>query len=325
MSKNKLTIANTDWTQQIKELEVQLEEKRAELVEAEAELADRLASINSFEYKIRSRLGTFLTKLELLDEEIEALRKKLQWLGDNWDEEDDEFSQMGQRAAEEGEYRYRQAPSENRERELTKDEAKELKKLYRELARRFHPDMAIDEADREYRTQIMMAINAAYAAGDLEKLQNLALEPDSVSSDDFSNNEKLKAEALQRELARIYHRLSEISIELRRLERHHTSKMMRQADVMASEGMDFFELKAEELREQLAIKKVDRDNLQTQIDEFEGDLGFSGDDFADVVWDVSLEQSLGDEDTPPNFDKYIQKRQDNVYFEEDFDDDIDFD
>ena len=228
-------------------------------------------------------------------------------------------------APEEGEYRYRQAPSENRERELTKDEAKELKRLYRELARRFHPDMAIDEADREYRTQIMMAINAAYAAGDLEKLQNLALEPDSASSDDFSNNEKLKAEALQRELARIYHRLSEISIELRRLERHHTSKMMRQADVMASEGLDFFELKAEELREQLAIKKVDRDNLQTQIDEFEGDLGFSGDDFADVVWDVSLEQSLGDEDTPPNFDKYIQKRQDNVYFEEDFDDDIDFD
>lgn len=326
MNEKRLSIANTDWAEQIRELEPLLVEKRAELVDAEAELAEKLASINTFEYKIRSRLGHLLTTLEKLDEEIELLRRKLQWLGDNWDETDDEFSDWNSSATEDGEYRYRTAPKEDRARELSKDEAGELKKLYRDLARRFHPDMAVDEEDRNYRTQLMMAINAAYAAGDLEKLQQIAQEPDSRIDSEASDNDKLKAEALQRELARILHRLTEIQIELKRLERHHSSKMMRQADSLAVDGLNFFEMKAEELKDQIAIKKVNRDNLNTQIEEFESeDFAFTGDEFAEAVWDVSLEQSLGDDDTPANFDKYLQKRQDKVYFEEDFDDDIDYD
>lgn len=324
MSK-KITIAQTDWAKEVEELEAELAEKRAELIDAEADLAEKLAAITAFEYKVRSRFGALLTKLELLDEEIESLRRKLQWLGDKWDEDDQEFSEMGSSATEEGEFRYRAAPNERRERELTKDEAGELKKLYRDLARRFHPDMAVDEEDREYRTQMMMAINAAYAAGDLEKLQKIALEPDLTSSNDHRDNDQIKAEMLQRELARIHQRLVEIQIEQERLKKHNTSKMMREADALAAEGMDFFVVREEELKDRITIRKVDRDNLQTQIDEFESDVAFTGDDFANVVWDVSLEQSLGDDDTPPEFDKYIQKRKDRVYFEEDFDDDIDMD
>jgi len=49
-----------------------------------------------------------------------------------------------------------------------------LKKLYRELARRFHPDLGADQAERDRRTAIMSQINAAYAAGDADALQALA-------------------------------------------------------------------------------------------------------------------------------------------------------
>jgi hypothetical protein len=57
----------------------------------------------------------------------------------------------------------------------------DLKKLYHQLARRYHPDHAIDEADRKYRTKLMAQINAAYADKDLASLKTLADHPEKVN------------------------------------------------------------------------------------------------------------------------------------------------
>lgn len=53
----------------------------------------------------------------------------------------------------------------------------ELKNAYRNLARRYHPDLAQSETDRLHYSQVMTRINALYHAGDLEKL--LVLQTDS--------------------------------------------------------------------------------------------------------------------------------------------------
>lgn len=50
----------------------------------------------------------------------------------------------------------------------------QLKSLYRELAKRFHPDLAADEAERETRSARMAEINEAYARADLEALRRTA-------------------------------------------------------------------------------------------------------------------------------------------------------
>jgi hypothetical protein len=54
----------------------------------------------------------------------------------------------------------------------------ELKQLYRALAKRFHPDLAADPADKERRAGRMAEVNAAYARHDLARLRQLAAEPD---------------------------------------------------------------------------------------------------------------------------------------------------
>ncbi|MCC6187505.1 MAG: hypothetical protein IT318_00610 [Anaerolineales bacterium] len=54
----------------------------------------------------------------------------------------------------------------------------ELKQLYRTLAKRFHPDLAANAADREGRAARMAEVNAAYAAQDLAQLRRLAQAPD---------------------------------------------------------------------------------------------------------------------------------------------------
>jgi hypothetical protein len=52
----------------------------------------------------------------------------------------------------------------------------ELKSIYRELAKRFHPDLAAEGPEREAHTARMAEINDAYARGDLVSLRRAAAE-----------------------------------------------------------------------------------------------------------------------------------------------------
>lgn len=329
MEKN-ITQARTDWREQVEELEKLLDEVRGRLVEKEAELADRLAAINAFEFKLRKQVGHLTVKLDKLETEIKKLQEQLRWMGDEWLNADiDEFYawSMGKRAAAGGEYRYRDADvTQEPQQKLSEDETAVLKKLYRDLARRFHPDMAVDAEDREYRTQLMMAINAAYAAGDIDRLRELAEEPDAADRIEYAQTDKQLAEALQKELGRLQRRLQEIEREMARLERHQSMKMMRQMEQAEGNGRDYFIDLADQIQEKIAQRMVERDILKTQIDSMEADAAdFSSENFAENVWDATLDRTVEDEPSAPEFDRYIQKRTDRVYFEEDFDDDVDFD
>lgn len=57
---------------------------------------------------------------------------------------------------------------------VSEDPAARLKRLYRLLARRYHPDFASDDDDREYRHRLMVMINEAYENADLGALETLA-------------------------------------------------------------------------------------------------------------------------------------------------------
>jgi hypothetical protein len=58
----------------------------------------------------------------------------------------------------------------------------EARPLYRALARRCHPDLGIDEADRELREGFMVRVNDAYSHGDVELLRRLAAEWDATGT-----------------------------------------------------------------------------------------------------------------------------------------------
>ncbi|MFH8657614.1 hypothetical protein [Streptomyces afghaniensis] len=54
--------------------------------------------------------------------------------------------------------------------------SEEARKLYRELARKAHPDLAQEEKERERREEFITRVNAAYARGDEAELRELAQE-----------------------------------------------------------------------------------------------------------------------------------------------------
>ena len=320
--------AKTSLHEQIEKINALLDTLRPRLVEAEAELSERLAAISAFEFKLRSRIARLTDKLDKLDAEIQELKRKMRWLGEGWQTDPENEAAAwasGKSASESGEYRYHTTPKEPRQ-ALAEEEKVSLKQLYRQLARRFHPDMAVDEADREYRTQMMWAINAAYTAGDLEKLEQLLLEPDAPHTIAIQTDEE-QLDLLTRELTRVQNRLHEIEDELARLDKHKSAVMMRRQEEVARKGRDWFVEVETQLREDIAKKQIERDVLEEQlasVEEFD-DTAVSNEDFADLVFDATLDDAFDSSEIPAEFNRYIDRRRSKNYFEEDFDDDYDFD
>lgn len=293
-----LTQTGDNWRERIAELQALLDALRPQLIEAEAQLADHLAAISAFEYKVRARLETLTHRLDALQTEIDALRKELRRYREGnllWDEEAapagraDSAWRFEASAGSAGSYRYRKQADAPRPAPEGKRLAV-LKQLYRRLARRFHPDLVLDEADRAYRTDMMMAINAAYAAGDIDALERLAKEPDTISYEPRSPQEL--AGALQREVDRCRRRLAEIAAEMATLHKHDSTRLMRRAEKAAAAGRDLLAELAADLRLRISEKMVERDVLETQLDEVEKEgVEVSLDDLADIVYNLGLEQA----------------------------------
>ena len=102
-----------------------------------------------------------------------------------------------------------------------------LQKLYRAAAKRFHPDLAEDDADRVWRTQMMQQANAAYAAGDCERLRNL-LERDSARKHGVAVIDTTLA-ALLEKTARVRARLDEAFREAKEIEASDLGQLFAQA------------------------------------------------------------------------------------------------
>jgi curved DNA-binding protein CbpA len=96
-----------------------------------------------------------------------------------------------------------------------------LRKLYRELATRFHPDKADDEASRAEHERLMREINSAYDARDLDALARLSQELGfEVAGDGLLETLAVQYERLKAEIRALRAgRFGQIVVELRRCAR----------------------------------------------------------------------------------------------------------
>jgi hypothetical protein len=316
--------ADTNWRRTVERRREALALIQNELVELEAELAEKLAAINAFEFKLRARLQPLILRLERLDAEIrELLRNLRREVLVDVDEDWSAWSVDDEGAATAGDYRYRESGPPAPPPQLDPAEGAKLKQLYRQLARRFHPDMAVDEADRIYRTQLMMAINAAYAAGDLAQLQALMLEPDAASLMEYADGDEQLAEALLKEIERCQRRIEEVKQELATLTGHESARLLRKVQQEAILGRDALAKIEQQLRDEISRKMVERDVLNGELENLSAaEPGLHGDALAEAVWDTSLEHAF-DDDLESQFTEWILRRSGRFYSDDDILDDND--
>jgi hypothetical protein len=91
----------------------------------------------------------------------------------------------------------------------------EARRAYRDLAKRCHPDLGTDDADRARRAEFMARVNEAYAQGDLTLLKRLADEWTGEAPAPAGDGDRLAW--LRDTVGSVRHRLADVRDELGRL------------------------------------------------------------------------------------------------------------
>lgn len=225
------------------DLQVEIKAAQQQLLEAEAELAQEQAAVNRFRMHSRLMLDDLADEIHRLLSDKQGLLTELQLLRQEWNRDgsgvdDDPLGGLH--------FDGRQGSDPDPEpdelllpTDTPRDKTAE-KRLYRELARRFHPDKAETSAELAYRTSMMAAVNVAYSAGDVHTLYDLAgeLEPDELA--ELSVIETVELRRLRERLLQIRRRRRKVRRQLETLRQESTARLWRKAQEVGEPGEDWW-------------------------------------------------------------------------------------
>lgn len=230
----------------------ELAERREEVAALELELFEARSDLAAFEAEVDRRLGGLKDRVDQLERELKQARRQAARRG-----------QWGERA-ERGDVPYdvleqfektwrRSAPpaAEAKEKKLDAGSKEAIKQLYRQLAKRFHPDLTVDPEEKKYREQVMAQVNEAYAEGNLAKLQELAETPDRPQPEVERTREQVVAD-LRAEIRRLDGVIHQLRSALARLTRSHEVQLMLEASMAERQGRDLIAELARDLRQDIA-------------------------------------------------------------------------
>ena len=234
------------------DLRAQLAEARRLLAEAEAELAQEQAAVNAFRMHCRLKLDTlvdtllelraqkqsYLTRLELLRQDVETA------VFGEGDDPLDGQPPLADLAGDADTEVLLPTPT-------PRDKAAE-KALYRELARRFHPDYATSAVERSYRTTIMTAVNSAYAENNMDALYDLAgvLSPGETA--ELGPIENREARSLREAINKMRRLRGKANRQLTMLREENTARLWRRAMALGDTDADWWSLVRQELERSIA-------------------------------------------------------------------------
>jgi len=233
--------------------EQELQQKQAELELLESELADSelrhstlTAELRSFENRYLRIVGIKYAELDRIEAEIYEL---LHASDPQNQELHDKARDARSRAAEsekETSGAISQKPSEKFK------PTDELKKLYREVAKQVHPDLATEPSERKRREELMAQANQAYEEGDIERLRQILHDwkssPESVSGDGVG----AQLVRVIRKIAQVKGRLGNIEKEIEALEQSDLFKLFTKAQEAENEGRDLLSEMAVQLEGSIA-------------------------------------------------------------------------
>ncbi|GAB2181990.1 hypothetical protein DLREEDagrD3_22130 [Denitratisoma sp. agr-D3] len=191
----------------------QVEMVSRDIAELELELATAKGELSEFSHRYHDTVGQRIAALDALQAEL-ALRKAAQAPNDSGAKADAEEAKDRAEQSRQEDRRYRDAAREANEKTQFRPSA-DLKKLFRQVAQKIHPDRARNEADRRRRTDLMAEANRAYRSGDVATLQQVLLlwqqgQPtDSLGLAD-RNQLELQLERLKARLAEIQQELDSL-------------------------------------------------------------------------------------------------------------------
>lgn len=140
-----------------------------------------------------------------------------------------------------------------------------MKRLYREVAKRVHPDLTSDRDDRAKRQQLMAEANQAYEQGDEARLTGILAEYE--CSPEAVKGEGPGAELVRviRRVSQVRSRLAEIEAETQELVRSDLYRLKSRVDEAEKGGRDVLKDMIEKVEEQIALAKQRLENPESPV------------------------------------------------------------
>ena len=205
-----------------------LEALRSRLAELDATLAERSAEVVRVRSELNAFKGTYRHKVGSLHEQLERLELEIA---------EAELGELSRRL-EESAHDAGEPPASARPAPLPRFTSDEVRKLFRDVAKIIHPDLAEDEGARERRHALMIEANRAYAMGDEEQLrwilQAWEKSPEAVRG---SDPEAMRLR-LARRISEIEEQLEMLATELAELTDSSTWKLKAMVGEAAAKGKD---------------------------------------------------------------------------------------
>ena len=267
-----------DTQRQIERLKAEIARQEAELPDLEAAVLDSQQELREFTARYDREIQPLRDRLQIIREMIADLEAERQGpppqlgndprpLASTWTPPpgyvpvEEQFRQAWEVPRQKASLFESSAPPPPTIEIDERDPKQALKRLYRQLARRYHPDLTTDPDERERRNRLMAEINAAYSDGNLDALKTLAAQPDTASLDQPLSELQL------RQLQQIHDQLTR-RIDQLRFERHDllNGEMMAlklQATLAAHKGRDL-------LREMAAGLERDYRAALDRLDQLRG-------------------------------------------------------
>lgn len=239
-------------------LRAEIEILGQELAEMELELATAQGELSVFGERYHATIAGRIAELDRLQAELAQIRLMQSPSDAALDA-----------SAREAAARAKQSQQENEAYQAHRHDAgspafkpsTDLKKRFRQLAQKIHPDRASNESDRAWRTQLMSEANRAYRAGDLAALDEvLALwqEGQSAHSPAIGRDTPTSSAhaALQRQRDAIRRRMTAIAGELDRLYGSRLYELFAATRVASRQGRNLLEEMATQLDRQIEDVKA---------------------------------------------------------------------
>ena len=198
-----------------------LDDLRSTLAELDAALSQRAAEIARTQSDLAAFRLRYRQEVGLLHEELDDLQREIS---------EAELNAISQRVEDDA--AGTAASSVPSPAPLPRFTSDGVRKLFRDVAKTIHPDLALDEATRDRRHRLMVEANRAYALGDEERLRRVLEAWESSPEAVPGSHPEATRQRLLRRIAQIQEQLDVSASELAEM----TASPLWQLKVLVDEG-----------------------------------------------------------------------------------------
>ncbi|KMP12537.1 hypothetical protein UR09_00265 [Candidatus Nitromaritima sp. SCGC AAA799-A02] len=247
--------------EELKFKRIELNELQQELAEKELELSTLKSELNQFERLYNQMVGSKYAELDDVKAQILELAAKMYPKADGFRAEADAAREQARQSAEETFEEDAEPLSPEEKFKPTED----LKKLFREVAKKIHPDLASDEKERKQRHDLMSKLNEAYDRIDAAAIRAILIEWE--AGDHSSKNLSVGAQLVRtvRQIAQVRKRMRGISRDIEELENSNMFELRNNIESARKEhGKDLLQEMSDDIEGQIRSIK---DKVKNLIDE----------------------------------------------------------